>query len=91
MQRQKLIVVLIFFFSAITLYYLYDEIANWAELGEMVRYAVLGLPLAVILSLLSYKNLKFEYKNKKVISVMGFVAAAILATPPVVIYYLIHY
>jgi len=78
----------IIFLSAFAVFYIYDEITNWQELGEIIRYVLLGLPLGILLICLSIYNQKLDYKNRVGFTFLGWIAATVLLLPPFLIYLL---
>jgi hypothetical protein len=91
-MRKKLIVGSILIITLISFYYLYDELTNWQEAGEIARYILIGLPLGIIqFSLTLYSQEKLDYKNKKIVTVLGYIGAVVLLIPSYVIYRLFLY
>jgi hypothetical protein len=88
MKKKYIVSVLIVILSLISIYNVYDQVTNWAGLGENIRYIIVNLPLAVMILILSRYNKKLEYKVglNKFISWLGFISCVILIIPPYVIY-----
>lgn len=88
MKKIYIIPALIIVLSLLGIYNLYDQISNWSELGENIRYLIVNIPLTVTILFLSKYNFKFGYKIdvKNFISWLGFIICAVLIIPPYIIY-----
>ena len=85
MKKNTLIIVLAILILAGT-YCIYNEIFNWAEFGELIKYLVFRLPIGLSLLIVSKYNKGLQYQYKNILSYFGFIIGAILLLPPGVLY-----
>jgi hypothetical protein len=70
----------------VSAYYVYDQLVDWAESGEIVRYIALGIPVGVIQFFASIWSMQATSKPQRILAWAGLLLSVYLLIPPSIIY-----